>query len=71
MFEPTCKHAVGGGGLCGVDDRFQYLLRVGELGIAVGGVTQSELANGHLGSHFKLLPMRSGVGHLHHSFRYP
>lgn len=56
-FERTCKHAVDGGGLCSIDDRFQYLLRVGELGIIVGGVTQSEFANGHLGSHFELLPM--------------
>ncbi len=39
-FERTCKHAVDGGGLCSDDDRIQYLLRVGELGFTVGGVTQ-------------------------------
>lgn len=56
-FEHPCKHAVDFGGLCSVDDWFQYLFHFGELGTTVGGVTQPELANGHLDSHTELLSM--------------
>lgn len=70
-FEHPCKHAVDFGGLWSVDDWFQLLLHFGELATTFGGVTQPELANGHLGSHTELQPMRSGVGRLHHPFWYP